>query len=146
MPRLAQSLTPQRKDSILNSIKNLIPKRIYKSLSLLLSPCCIVNTTSIKIVSDSSATNKYRIIIDTTPSYSILDYTILNVMDNTAATPTIGIDGTYDNGIITSQIISLVPGNNLTISGIVLYGFTENLSVGVYIQIPEETLVVPTWS
>lgn len=144
MPRLAQSLTPQRKEAILSSIKNLISKTLYKALSVLLTTCCDVEMTSLEII-PTGTTNQYRLRIETTNPIGISTYFALNITDTTSNT-LLGGDGFYVNGIVTSQIFTLTPGDNLEIGGIILYFILPNFQGrGVFIPTSGITGTVPPW-
>lgn len=63
MAKLPQTLTPQRVNSILNFIKPMVSKTIYKAISLLLTPCCTNSIISATASCDPNNTGNYIVTI-----------------------------------------------------------------------------------
>ena len=120
--RLPQRLTPQRKSSILSSIKNMLPFTIYNAIATILSPCC--NESTVPVISVACvSTNIYNISIALqeyyNPNLSPIDITIGNT--DLEVTP----DVTHlVNGIATFE--------NVDITGI---GGADTYSVQVTISV-----------
>ena len=56
---ISKFLSPEKKQLVLNFIKNIVPKRTYKAVSILLSPCCSNSILSTEFTCDPDNSGNY---------------------------------------------------------------------------------------
>lgn len=131
------------KKSVLNLIKGLTTKSIFRGIDILMSPCC--NITSEAVITCGSNPGYYNVTITYTPKPNYLGRGALIIQANTSV---ITGDIYDDSGKveIVDALISGSPGDPVTLNSTFLMATSpnvEDLSVGVY-QASETSTTLPT--
>lgn len=141
---MANSLTNWQKfsESILAFAKNIVPKRVYKGMSIILNPCCGITATA---AWTCTATNVATLVLTLSRPVSLLGNGTYRVNVNRSGTIRTYVGDFTDGDTITvTSVATPAGGGVVTIIGDLFLASNTDSTIGVYINIPAITSTAPS--